>query len=1261
MLSSILSTQEEGRKSKMSLNHKRRSIHPSLLLLGLALCVSLVVGAPAALAQTTGSATLRGTVKDPAGAVVPSASVTLVNEGTKEERKATTNDEGGYVFSAVTPGTYTVKVEAGGFKTTTQSGISVETSSTRGLDLSLEVGQANETVTVTTEQNQLETETGAKENTITAKQIENLSIVSRSALELLRILPGVVAPDNTALESIAFGGGANANSQYHVNGLRGEQNNVTIDGSRMIDIGSNNGTTITANPDMVQEVKVQTSNYAAEHGSSAVQISATTKSGSNAFHGSVYDYIRNYRFQANDRSNSINGIERPKSKYQYPGGTFGGPLLLPFTKFNRNRDKLFFFVGYERYYQQVDEGSGLFRVPTLKERQGDFSEALAAGQNVTVPAGCTAGGVVGNNNDNSDVAPGGNLAPCADPFGKALLNLFPAPNRAAAYGGNNYVYSVLRPNNRNQFTSRFDYNISDRTRLYVRAAREYEQQGFPRGLWWDSSNYELPGKLTSKNLGRSLVVNLTNVVNPTMTNEILFSASKLKLNYDFAEPDKVSYAGLGLQPVGFFANPNNASVPGRLRNTNQYVPLSVLTWGSGDFHTAYGFPIIAWNDSFALTDNLVKVHNTHTMKFGAFVEQANKRQQSNADTNIATAQWGQTNATNQNYGDIFVGKPIEFTQASNRPLDNFRYYNYEFYGQDSWKMRPNMTLEFGLRAAYLPQNFERKGLGVLFDPSKYVQGQGIFLNGDITKPNGFLLASRNEIPKGVLPNLPVQWMPRLNFAWDVGGKGDLVVRAGAGIFYNRVQGNYDYYSSGQLPNTYSTTVDTPWGAANGNGLTFGDLSNLNPFTSNIGAVNINSRDLTSNEIPRVGNMSLTVEKRLPLDNVLAVAYVGTQGRHLPQQRNINIIPLNRLSSGTVPLGSPVTVTNNGVNTTYNSLNLADPVQRAALDASVLRNYRPFSAYNSVGVYQFTGTSTYHSLQATLNHQGRRLQYFATYTFGKALGTVATNESDGSAWADPIDTRGRSWGVLPFDRTHVFNLSYNYSFPDLARGGFDNAVTRGVLNGWQMSGITTVQSGIPVRLRFTGDIATSNQALAWYGSDAFNGTNAGASLGAVTPVYLRNPQVGGTALGHYAYDLSALAIPTFPNTGPSQPPFYIRTPGRSNFDVSFFKNFNITESKKIQFRTGLFNVFNQAYPTQINTTSTNLTGSDIFLALDTVCNVHVQIPNGNGTNVANPCDPRGGFRFTDGRAGDRSDTIHNFGKVINKRGRRIVEFALKFEF
>ncbi len=1197
------------------------STHWPCLLLSAILLLALTTGVSA---QSIGSATLRGTIKDANGAVIPNVAVTVVNEATKDERKAQSSDVGGYAFSALNPGVYTLKAERTGFKSVEQKGVSLSPGDVRGLDVVLPAGAPSETITISAAVETLQTETGAKENTITAKQIQNLSIISRSSLELLRILPGVVAPDGTDLESVSFGGGANANSNYHVNGLRGENNTVTIDGARMMDIGSNNGTVITANPDMVQEVKVQTSNYAAEHGTSSVLISATTKGGASAFHGSLYDYSRDHSLGANDRSNSIAGIQKPASKYNYPGGNIGGPVIIPGIDFNKKRDKLFFFVGYEYYYQRVDEGSKLGLVPSLKVRAGDFSGLSGT---VNVPAGCTAPGYVAG-----QPAPNKNLAPCVDPtgLGKALINLYPAPNFTDPKGQYNYVYSVLRPNDRNQFTTRFDYNISEKTKLYVRLAREYETQGFPRGLWWDSSDYEVPGKLTSKNLGRSVVVNLTNIISPTMTNEVLFGASKLKLNYDYAEPDKVSYKALGVTKVGYFPN------------SNPYIPVSVVPWGDGglgNLFTAYGYPVLAWNDSFAVTDNLTKVYNSHTLKLGLFIEQANKRQQSNSDVNIEIAQWGQSTGTGNNFGDLYTGHPIEITMGTDRPIDNFRYYNYEFYAQDSWKVRSNLTVEAGLRVAYLPNNFERKGLGVLFDPSTYVKSQGLFLNGDKTKPNGILRAATGQIPKGVLDNEPPAIMPRLNFAWDVRGKGDLVVRAGAGLFYNRVQGNYDYYSSGVLPNRYAAKFDT-WSGDKGNGLTFGDLGKLDPFAG-IGAVDITSRNKDSNNLPMVANMSLTIEKRLPGSNIFTVAYVGTQGRHLPQQRQVNFVPAGALLSGTV-----------------GNANLSIPVQRVSVaqDSALLRVYKPYSAYNSIGYYQFTGTSTYHSLQATLSRQfGKNLQYFATYTFGKALGTTAVNESDGSAWADPIDTRGRSWGVLPFDRTHVFNLSYNYNIPGLARGSFNNPVMRGVLNGWQVSGITTFQSGTPVRLKFSGDIAGTSQAVAWFGSDAFaNGGSSNASTGAITPVYKKNPGLSNNKdLGDRILDIGALGIPTFPTSGPSQPPFYVRFPSRSNFDVSFFKNFKITESKSLQFRSGFFNIFNQAYPTRFDLT--NPSNSDVHLTLRTVCNRRVNgVPNGSGGLRDNVCDPTGGFSFD-------QDTLSNFGKITNKRGRRIVELALKFYF
>src|SRR5215813_1026795 len=294
------------------------------MMTALALCICLL--ASGALAQTTGSATLRGAVKDANGAVLANATVTLVNEATKVERKTSSNREGIYVFSSVPPGTYTVTVENSGFKKGEQTGLVLSPSDLRALDFTLQIGAASETVTVTATADVLQTETGAKENTITSQQINNLSIISRSSLELLRILPGVVAPDGTDLQSVSFGGGSNANSNYHVNGLRGENNTVTVDGARMMDIGSNNGTIITANPDMVQEVKVQTSNYAAEHGTSSILINATTKGGSSAYHGSLYDYSRDYRLGANDRSNSINTVKNSQGIFE--------PIAKPASQFN---------------------------------------------------------------------------------------------------------------------------------------------------------------------------------------------------------------------------------------------------------------------------------------------------------------------------------------------------------------------------------------------------------------------------------------------------------------------------------------------------------------------------------------------------------------------------------------------------------------------------------------------------------------------------------------------------------------------------------------------------------------------------------------------------------------------------------------------------------------------------------------------------------------------------------------------------------------
>lgn len=1170
-----------------------------------ALVILLLVlsSSPVCLGQASGSATLRVTVKDPNGAVVPKATVILTSERTGEQRRAETSGEGTTGFASLNPGTYTVRIEATNFKASEQR-ISLNPNDTRGLEVTLEVGAPTETVTVTAEAEQIQTETGARENTITAQQIDNLSIVSRSSLELLRILPGVVAPfpDDPGFQSIGFNSGANANSRYNVNGVRGENNNVSIDGSRVIDIGSNNGTIITANNDMVQEVKVQTSNYLPEYGASGVQITATTKGGGREFHGTLYDYLRHYKLNANDRSRATFGLERQKEIYQYPGGNIGGPICLP--RFGEGgpvgncfRDKLFFFFGFEIQRQKVDPGVRFDLVPTLEQRQGrNFRHQYT-------------GGIF--NLDPSQITP----------IGRAFLNLYPLPNFNDPTGRFNYQFSGLQPINRTQGVLRFDYKPNDKVTAYLRLARESEEQDYARGLWWNPSAYELPSHVLGTNLGRSAALNITTVINPTMTNETVLSASKLMLDNDYREPEKVSLSALGI-----------ANYTGPFGQQSPYAPVAFITsWGGltqGDFWEPGGLPLFAHNSSYSVSNTLTKISGAHTLKFGGLIEQANKYQNlhSAAEGLLIYAPWG-NGSTGNSFADILVGKPAQYSQDTRTPRGKFRLYNYEAFAQDSWKVRPNLTVEYGVRFAYFPTNKELTGRAVLFDPKAYVRSQGVLVNGDPKRPNGILQAARGEIPDGLTDNPAPLWMPRLGFAWDIGGRGEMVIRGGAGVFYNRVQGNYQYYVITQPPNAYSASFNSY-----SFDLNYANLGRINPFGS-VGNVGIDSANPESIAVPRTTNASLTLERRLPFGNIATIGYVGTFGRHLPQQRQINYIPIGRLLSGTV-----------------GNADLSNPLHRAALNDQVLAQFRPFPAYGSVRYKEFTATSNYHSLQATLSRRAGNLTYFATYTFSKALGITGVNETGDEV--DPVDARGRSYGVLPFDRTHVFNLSYNYNVPGLARGVLDNRFARGLLNGWQMSGITTYASGIPIRLRFSGDISPNgNIAIAYFGTNAFTGSRV--SAGGIAPIFLRNPQInGGSSIGDRMFDLSAIAIPPLGTTGPTIQPYYLRSPHRWNHDVSFFKNFKISETKKIQFRAGLFNIFNQAYPQWFGPDDPN---NDIYTRLIVVCNQRVNgVPNGAGGTADNICDPTKGFRFSD-------ETINNFGKIVNKRGHRIIELALKFYF
>jgi hypothetical protein len=1194
---------------------------------------ALLLTSTTALAQGS-TATVRGNIQDSSGAVLPGATVTVINTGTKGVQSTVSDDRGQYLVAGLFPGTYDLRVELSGFKTYERKAVSLGPNDTRGIDVRLDVGQQTETITVTAQQEVIQTQTGAREGVLNAQQIDNLSIIGRSALELLRILPGVVTEFNQG-ESLSFGSGGNATGGYTVNGIRSTGNTVSLDGSALIDVGSNNGVIVSLNNDMVQEVKVQSSNFAAEYGTGGMNVSGVTKSGSSRFHGQLYDYWRDNRFAANDRSNSITRTEKPKSKYQYPGGNIGGPIAFG-DSYTKNRDRLFFFVALEAQRQQVDSGAHFTRTYSQAMRNGDYSELLTnRGSNLNsvpqlrIPRGFPNAGQLAPNND---------LRPYVTAAGKYFAGLYPLPNYNDPTNLYNYVYSQLEPINRTDFKSRFDWNISNSTKAYVRIARETETAENARGVWWAPADVvALPTPNIGENKGRSIAGNIVTVLSPTMTNEALVSYSRLTLDNRFENPSLLAQGAGGITFNGIFP----------AGSTSPYLPTDLLHgWGnSGQVGNlwAKANDMYAHNDTLQFSNKLTKLLGTHGLKFGISVERGQKQQNFQ---NVESGQlWFGTDndtGTGNSGADMLTGAIGQFNQGTARsgnpapgqPFGDFRYWNADAFAQDSWKLKPNFTFEYGVRFGYWTNNRELHGLGGYFTPTLYDRTKGSFLDpGTFQRVNGVCYVETGCAPDGILDDRSPFALPRVGFAWDVDGQGNNVVRGGYGLFYNRNQGNIEYNNTLRLPpNAYQVATDF-WaggGYGNGRGLNY-DTVREATLANRIGSIGINSLTPDSFSWPKTHSFSVSYARRIPWNQVVEASYVGTRGRDLVTRTNGNVMPYGILNSGM-----------------FNGVDLSVPVNRVAVasEGTNLATFRPFNALNALTLYDFHGVSNYDSMQVTLSRQtGRRLQYFVAYTLSRTRGTLQEDENSGLI--DPYDP-SRTYGVLSRDRTHVLNVSWNAFLPDVAQGAMNNAIGRGLLNGWQLSGISSLASGIPFRLSFTGDAASGAIATAYFGTADVIGPVASGGGNGLAPVYTCDPRLPGTGVGEKLLDVNCLSVPEFGSNGDLVPPYNVRQPTRFNHDLTLFKNFAIRGDQKIQFRVGFFNLFNQAFA------STSVDANDINLVLDTTCRVRANnLPNGAG-GFTNPCDPTKGFDFT-------PQTKSNFGKINLKRGHRVIELVLKYYF
>jgi len=1181
----------------MNNTNARKFVGASVLAM---FAILAVLGLTANAQQTT--ATLSGTVNDASGAVVPGAGVSLKNEASGDLRRTVSNGDGYFTFGAVPPGSYTVAVEMKGFNTWEAKSVVLNSGDSRAVtNIRLKPGATNEVVTVEASSTPITPiDSGEKSVLITQKVIQNVAIVGQNAAEFLKIMPGMAMTGGTLNQaSYAAADERTGNGpvgDFSANGTRTAALDITSDGAHIIDPGCNCGQAMNTNADMTSELKVMTSNFGADEAKGPVVVSAIGKSGGQQYHGEAYVYSRYYSLNANDWLYNNKGVypsgqqilPRPETKYLYPGFQIGGPVIIPHTDFNRNRDKLFFFFGTEYYKQNVDNGVYEAVVPTLAMRQGNFGQTLNGNPYVSYLNGSGVTSVPNGGGPSANLFTNGviNSASLIDPNGQRLMNTYPLPNLNPSTPGSqgfNYVNGQTRFSNMLQFRGRVDYTISDSTKLYVSYNHQNDNaEESLDTLWtgnaqsWASPTTPYPTPIIESTTSDVVTANLTKVFSPTLTNELVFAYTYLNLPNQFQDPSKVDRSGLGLNYQLLFNHSNQG---------NLIFP-QMTGWGDGISNVMNaGFElngiVYAKKTLPSVADNVYKVWGTHTTKFGFYWERAWNSQPGNSAVNgtAAFANWA-ANSSGNAYADMLVGQTAQYSEWNYDVVPQFRYMATEFYGQDSWKVSRRLTLDYGVRVSHLGPWVDTTGFGfAAWYPNQYASGKGATVNG-ITFPGIEWHAQNPTTALSGSRSRTFFYNPRVGFAWDLFGEGRTVLRGGYGMYHYHDEQNVQNPAYGVVRGSFaSPTLNNP------------TLASLSPSLASLATPSsITALDPTDTQEPRTQSYSLTVAQRLPWKSVLEVAYVGSKSDYLSNYNNnfdqindINVGTLfndygwmpNCFAQGTTPCG----VT--GSNTSYNStgpgsIQTARPLWTGACVNVLSSAGQP--APNCLGTLKIIDHkmySNYNSAQISWNKQAGRFSFMANYTFSKALGIRGEN---GSATGDPLNLAS-NYGTLPNNRTHIFNLAYVYQLPDFQGG---NKFTRGAVNGWQVSGIAQYQTGVDIQAQISSNFnytAYIPAGTTFMGQTLQNPVQASDQNILGTPDITLMPRVtcdprGGLHSGQYINGNCFAPFAT-----PGQQGSYIfptlTGPGFFNTDLSVFKNFTIgkSENKKLQFRFSGYNFLN----------------------------------------------------------------------------------------
>ncbi|MEK7403619.1 MAG: carboxypeptidase-like regulatory domain-containing protein [Acidobacteriota bacterium] len=1086
-----------------------------------------------------------GSVKDPSNLAVANAEVTLTHAGTAAERRAATNERGDFVFSSLQPGEYNITVKLAGFKTAEQRSVTLTASQVLPVgDIVLEVGAVTESVTVSAQAAVVQTASSERAGVVTSSQVDGLLIRGRNVMSLLQLLPGVV--DLQVTEQIS------RNWNLRVLGNRANTSNLTLDGMALTAIGNQQSTMLTVSQDAIAEVKILISNYQAEYGRmSGANILLVSKSGTREFHGLGSYFKRHEQFNANNFFSNrtiVAGRSVPKPRYRFNTWNYnvGGPVYVP-KRFNRNRDKLFFFWSQEYWPSKIPQPVGQLTVPTELERAGDFSQSLDLnGRLIPVTDPSNGQPFAGNR------IPAGRI----DRNGQALLKFLPAANffdRNVSAGRYNYVFQTETDNPQRMETLKLDYNLSSSNlfsfNFSMQTLIETGYQGISTTMapWPEMvKTFDLRSKVW--------VLRYQRILSPTLINEFsagfayrpsldIFTADQLRR----MQRDTIGFAVGQFNPEG---NPWNI-VPNATFGGVQ---------NPANINSENRFPFVAIDSISTITDNVTKTTGSHTVKAGIYADLFLTNRRGNGTYNGAFDFGRNVNnplETGYAYSNAILGVFNSYSETSWRPYYHAIMQNIEWFIQDNWKVNRRLTLDYGLRSCWIPPTYERDNImsGFApdrFDPSRQVKliapamvggrkvgvhpvtgavypvpAIGAFAPGVGDIANGMVWTAKNsDYPRALIQDRGIHYAPRFGFAYDPFGKGTTSIRAGLGMFYNRLHADgVTIPFTGQPP-----IVQTPV-------VYFGTLPALLSSSSLLFPQNVLGID-RGGKVPSTVNMSFGVQQRVPFGTVLDLAYVGSLGRHLLWSRNLNAIPF-------------------GAN--FDRRN-ADPTNpNVPLSPSFLR---PYLGHNNIDYREWAASSNYHSLQVTANRRfASGLQFGAAWTWSK---TMDFNDGDTDSVSTLVPVRVWNYGLASFDRTHVLNVNWLWDVP---KSPWKALPARVILDDWTVSGIASFVSGAPLGVGFSQVVATDitgsptdGARIVVTGNPVLPKSERTFSRNFRTEVF-QAPAVG--AIGNAAKTL-------------------IRGPGINNWDIAIFKNLPVHERMRFQFRWEMYNAFNHTQFSGVDT-------------------------------------------------------------------------------